>query len=317
MNINRIISAVAAILAVSCQNGSRQDRSEGYSMPEHIPVIEGIGRVIPAGGILSLSSESEGRLTAVHITEGEKVTRGQPLMTIDPSGAELSLLMAENKVRTQLARIREAETAITRAEIEYRSAEEKRKTAENLQAGGAETIQHVRDAAKECSLKQASLEECRCRLSTAKAVLAEYENEVSAAKDDLDRHTVKAPSDGMVLEILVCGDANVRPHTDLMRFAADGPLVIEAEIDEIFADSIRNGQTADICSIGYGEKIGSGKICRTSGYLTAKSIFSGSTDERQDRQMRKITIMLDKPEKTPLLGSKVTCRINIKPGDSE
>ncbi len=87
-------------------------------------------------------------------------------------------------------------------------------------------------------------------------------------------------------------------------------IIIEAEVDELFADSVKIGQTVDINFVGKPTVIGKGKIVYVSPTLMNKSILFETANEAEDRRVRRIRI---EPKKNPslLINSKVECKVKL------
>jgi len=50
-------------------------------------VARGQGKIVPAGRVQTVQPRSDGKITAIHVTEGEAVQRGQPLVELDGTSA--------------------------------------------------------------------------------------------------------------------------------------------------------------------------------------------------------------------------------------
>ena len=87
--------------------------------------------------------------------------------------------------------------------------------------------------------------------------------------------------------------------------------LIEAEVDELFADSVQVGQIVEMNMVGKTAVISKGKIIYVSPTLVNKSILFETANEAEDRRVRRIKIEPDNSSNL-LINAKVECRIKIK-----
>ncbi|MGN0032274.1 MAG: efflux RND transporter periplasmic adaptor subunit [Candidatus Limimorpha sp.] len=119
---------------------------------------------------VEIRPQVSGQITAVHVTEGEKVCEGQPLFTIDQVPYKAALETAKANVESAIAEVEAAEL-----------------TAESKQALFAEEVISEYDL----NTAMISLKNAKARLSQAKAQLTNAENNLSYT-------IIRSPSDGVV-----------------------------------------------------------------------------------------------------------------------
>jgi hypothetical protein len=96
----------------------------------------------------------------------------------------------------------------------------------------------------------------------------------------------------------------------MSEFAPVGPVMAITEIDELFADKVKEGQIAEIRLQGDTVIIGSGKVILAAPYLRKKSLFSDKADNLEDRRVREVRVQLDSSTRI-LIGSRVECIIKF------
>ena len=147
-------------------------------------------------------------------------------------------------------------------------------------------------------------------MKTSESKLDELRKEEHLAKAELDHKTLKAPVDGIILNMKVTTGSSLSPLAEYCDFAPDGKLIARCEIDEMFADYIKKGQTAKITLVGSNDIIATGKVIRAAPSLKRKSLFSELPGDKEDRRVREIWIILD--EDTDLLYNlQVECIISV------
>ena len=263
--------------------------------------------------IIEVLAEVTGKVSSTERKTGSKVKKDEILMTLDASDAIQDVTSAKNRFLTQQARVKEAKTLFLKSELEYENVRNEAEKARRLFEKGAEIENNVISLENDCQIKKISMEEKENALSTARYLLSEYGDELKTARLKLEKYTITAPADGKILEMKTRTGDMLRTYDIVAVLAPDEPMVVLAEMDEIFASMLEIGQKATIFPLGYHNEIATGRVYELSDMLTEKSIFSGSNSERQDRRMRKVWIMLDDQKDTPLIGKKVTCRIDLKP----
>ncbi|MDH0865360.1 HlyD family efflux transporter periplasmic adaptor subunit, partial [Mitsuaria sp. GD03876] len=188
------------------------------------------GRVDVEGGLLRLSPATSGVAQQVLVAEGQRIKRGQTLLTLDGRLADADVQAAEAEQRAAQVRLqvlRERLPALRGA------AERLRKAA---QAGATQGVladeaqQKVEQAQSEAAIAEADL-------GTAKARLAQ----ATARRDQL---VLRAPEDGVVLQVAAHAGAHVPSETAALVVMPARKLIVRAEVNESFLSSIRPGMRA-------------------------------------------------------------------------
>lgn len=294
--------------------GSKQTAEEehqSYELPEAVQLIRANGKVIPESGLLELSAEAAGRVEKICVRSGDKVAQGDTLIILDAEMARLSLQQKQNQLKAQQNSIAVAELNVEKSKIALEQAERDHAIAKRLFEKGAETKNALQRKADEWAQKKADYEASLKNFDLAKANAVELRDNLGMAHKQVADAYVRAPNDGEVLDIEVEQGASVQPYEKLLSFALDEPLIVEAEVDELYANKLAVGQAVRVHLIGYPDVIAEGEIYLMSNFLSDKSIFSGENSEKQDRQMRKIKIRITKEQSTLLIGTKVSCDIRL------
>jgi multidrug efflux system membrane fusion protein len=174
------VVAVSLIILVGCAKPPAPAReaaptpvSVATATTKTVPVqIRTIGSVKPLATV-SIRPQVGGQLTGVHFKEGESVTKGQKLFTIDPRPYEAAVRLAE-------ATQSKSETALKGAQ----------RTFDRLQTarGGAAGVE---------------LDAARTAVEGAQATVEVDKSAVDTAKLQLGYTTISSPLDGRVGELLV------------------------------------------------------------------------------------------------------------------
>lgn len=158
---------------------------------------EAVADLPPAAGLVAsgyvvarrkatVAAEITGKIVDLAVEEGMAVERGQELARLDSSLAEADLASAKAKVLA-------AKAAIESAAADFKDAERILERTRNLQA---------RDFASQADLtrNEARALVLRAQRSKAEADLAQAESEVGRQEQTIDKHHIRAPFSGVVVE---------------------------------------------------------------------------------------------------------------------
>lgn len=154
--------------------------------------ISGAGIVEASTRNVSIGSHVAGIVQRVHVRVGQRVKAGDPLFTLD-----------ERATRAELA-VREAKVA--EAEAQLNDAQALLQIAENVEDERAISVEDMKR-------RRYAVETAEARLGSAKA-------ELQAVRVALDLLTVRAPTDGDVLQV------NVRPGEYAPAGTSGDPLIL-------------------------------------------------------------------------------------------
>jgi HlyD family secretion protein len=167
--------------------------------PEPLPegFVYGSGHI--EGTELRVASEVSGRVVEQRMQEGEAVSAGAALVTIDPSVSRDQLSAVEG----ELAALRESRAALA-AQIEtwghhVQTAQAQVVRLERLaqtQLASEQSLDSARDAARQGG---GEVRRLQAQSESLDRQIASAESRVSLARTQLDRTTVYAPQDGTVL----------------------------------------------------------------------------------------------------------------------
>lgn len=260
-----LLSAICAAALFAAWLPSHRGRTEAVGAAAAEPARESVvalARLEPASHVVRLGAPIEDVVAEIHVREGERVQRGQLLLSFESAAAREAELEAARLARervellpfdieAQRARVRsgEAERAHAVAEVERQR---------GLSVQGFMTGQEFRDAELRARMTAESLAEARAELARLESSLElerrSAENAVKRAEVLLAQTRIYAPIDAEVLKL------SVRPG----ERAGGQPLVHLGEtrqmmaVAEVHANDIRHvavGQRALFTSAALPEGI--------------------------------------------------------------
>ncbi len=238
---------------------------EPLSEPARKPHARGIG----ASGILEALRENTaigapiaGLIRSVQVSTWDKVKAGDPLFQLDDRELQAQLRVQEAEVRTQEAQLRKAHRAHERTAT--------------LRGTGAVSEDEADARDDEWALQKARLESAQASVSQTKVLL--------------DRLIIRAPIDGVILQV------NIRTGEYLAPTAVSPPVLlgsideiqVRADVDEQVAPRVRPGAPATGYLKGDTTNPIALEFVRIEPYITPKVSLTGSSSERVDTRVLQV-----------------------------
>lgn len=293
--------------------------------------VTALGRVIPGRAITSIGAPPGARLLKVQVAEGNKVSAGEILATLDSHPVREAEVGA-SKVALEEAHERlVAETAYGEALVEQNraavhllqlSGEHERKELKrisSLASNLAATEKRLDDQRFLVERTEAELERANAELRAAEASLARArsmvavrtaEARVKSAEAELELSIVRAPLAGEILKVLTYPGERVS-DAPILQMGDTSDMHVVAEVRESDVGRVRVGQRATITSPALAEQLG-GKVEEIGLLIFKNSVLD--PDPRGDRDSRivEVRVKLDKPERVARLTRlEVYTRIEI------
>lgn len=201
---------------------------------------------------VQLVSEVIGKAIRVHVIEGDKVSAGDPLITLDPKSYQAQVDQAD-------ARVRIAAIAIERQRLLVKTLAERFERQKSMYAKklvDEDSFQRIESELDLARVDQRSLEES---LSQAKAALEQ-------SAELLGKTKITSPIDGVVIQVdtkvgetVIAGTTNI-PGSIMMVIADPSETLTEVQVDEADIAQVRLNQKADVFTAAYPDTPLSGTI---------------------------------------------------------
>jgi HlyD family secretion protein len=294
-------------------------------------IVSGTGQIKPKTYV-NVGATAFGRITHLYVKEGEHVSKGQTIATVES-------VQPEANVAAQKATITAAKTDITayyaaektaEANVQHAAADLEQKKldwnrAQSLYKDGILSKQDY-DAKKAAydldvaSLAQAvaGLNQAKANTASAHGHLATQQATLRYNEDALNKTVSIAPFDGIVTnlpvregETVVVGIQNAEGST-LMTLADMSVITAEVKVDETDIVNVKIGQPADVTVDalpgkvfkGHVTLVGDQALLRSTGVATSQS--TSGTEEAKDF---KVVVTLDTPTEELRPGLSTTAKI--------
>jgi HlyD family secretion protein len=192
---------------------------------------------------VQLGSEVIARVTAVHVEEGDRVTIGQQLISLETENLDAQLEQADAQVRMR-------EIAIQRQQLMVQNLERRLRNQRELLERNLVDEDTVENLQIEASMAAVDLDSARESLAQSRALRLQ-------SVDLLSKTTISSPINGIVIQVdvkagetVIAGTTNL-PGSTLMVVADTSEMLAEVRVDEADIAQIREGQRADIYAAAF------------------------------------------------------------------
>lgn len=302
------------------------------SAREVSPRLVCFGRVDLEHGVTSLAPLSPGRVKSVTVREGDSVAAGAVLIQLEDDqarsrvaeakaaveSAELQLTQASKAPEQHKGRIAQQQDAVDAAKARLQSArlhldrqKHQSKSITNdddiavseQQVRELDALKRVEEQRLADLRKQDPLDEAR-RAEKQVAVMKAKLHQAQLALGDC---ALKAPRAGTVLRILVGPGDVFGPQSKqaAVLFAAAGPQVVRAEVEQEFIGRVAVGQAVTIEDEANAEGSWRGKVARIANWFTQRRTIMQNPNEFNDVPTVECLVTLDDGQPVLRIGQRV------------
>jgi HlyD family secretion protein len=264
--MSRGVCALAALLVVAA-SGCDDEAGAASSGPAGVPVR--VLEVAPRDLVrtytelatlvtplfVDVATEVAGRIEALPVDEGAHVQRGDVVVRLDTvvpqaqvreararlAQAEAGRGQAAARVASSEAAVREAEAALSLAGDAFARKEQLRRERATAEATYLEARDQLAVAEARLEVARAELESARASASAQAAAVDVARATLEVAEGMLDKHTVVAPQDGVVVSRGPDVGAMAQPGEVLLRLELLDPLRAEVHLPERLARFVTRG----------------------------------------------------------------------------
>lgn len=317
-------------------------KAQANNQVPRAPVVVGLGKLLPSGDVVTIAppfGAGDARIATVDVGEGDRITRGALLATLDnkhaieaaAASARATLAAREAALAQTRATVRasrdEARAALERAEATALNAARDLERSEKLMKGGYTT-----EAAY--LQKKTAREETMREVQRAKATLSRWEatdpnqqpdvllaaRNVDAAKadlaraeGDLDKAVVKSPVDGTVLTIHI--RAGEKPAAQgIMNVGNIDKMTAEIEIYQTQIGQVAIGDTVTLSAEALAQPL-TGTVRRLGLEVGRQVLTEANPAANTDARVVKVYADLDAASSERAkryTNLQVTARITVK-----
>jgi multidrug efflux system membrane fusion protein len=201
---------ISALLA-ACSSGTKGEQSSqktvsvtvGSVIQKDVPLqLRAIGTV-EAYSMVTIKSQVGGELNRVYFTEGQDVTKGDLLFTIDPRPYEAALKEAEAKLEKDLAQVKQAKANLARDTALAENARVELRRYESLIEKGVVARQQYDKFRTDAEALDATVRADRAAVENAEATVLADKAAAENTKVQLSYCFIRSPIDGRTGSLIV------------------------------------------------------------------------------------------------------------------
>jgi multidrug resistance efflux pump len=273
--------------------------------------VVGVGKVEPEKEIISLAAASGGIVKEIYRNDGDSIKEDEPLVRLDDDLELIRVSQLRSQYNSQKSQEDIDELNLRESEARLANKKKLLESVRVLALKGAETKQNLDDLETEVTTLSLTVEKDRSMVKLSASRLMELAAQVRYAEAEAANKILRSPYDGVLLEMQIEKGSAVNQFEKFAEVAPAGPTIVRTEVDELFAGRLSKGLDADIRFVGSDSVVAKGKVIFLSTYLKKKSLFSGESNEQEDRLVREVRIKLE-GETGLILNSKVESVIKLK-----
>lgn len=249
----------AAVLGVIYAASRRTDTLEVRAILVAKGKVERTVSSTKAGAIRSrrvsdVTVETAGTIVAVHVREGQAVSAGDPLISIDRREADAALAGAE-------AELKVLEALVLEAAAGRREAARNLDRVQGLHAAGVATEAERDEARLKADATLAAHAAAEARVETQEVAVAR-------ARIAVEKCGLRAPFAGVVADLFVELGEWAVPGKLGLRLFDPGRLYIRAELDEVDIGPVREGLPARVTLDPYRDRRLTGRVSRVAPFVS-------------------------------------------------
>ena len=214
-------------------------------------LVSASGKIQPKT-LVNISADTMGRVTGLAVNEGDRVTKGQFLLEIDPRNLRTRVESGEASLQASISQLQQQRLSLENAKLSLKLAQDNLTRQRELWKGGLTTREALERSENEFNAQQASLRALEQNLKTQELRIAQERAGLSSAQYDLSRVRIESPINGIVTrrnieegETAVTGTMN-NPGTVLLTIADMSVIEAEVEVDETDIPNVQLGQIAKV-----------------------------------------------------------------------
>jgi HlyD family secretion protein len=309
-----VTSCFAFLYACSSsdKNTTQKDGVDSTQLftPDKAVEVIGTGKIEPENGIISLASGASGIVVKQFKFRGDSVQKGEAIFQLDEVLEQSRYEQLSSQLPAQRSEIEIASEAARQVEVTVQYNKQQLETAKNLLSKGAETRQNVEDLEQTLKKSEIELANKKTEIKQARQRLVEIEKQNQVSKKEKGQKLLLAPEDGFILDLFPTVGTAIKQYDSYADFAGKGPIIVRAEVDELFANKIKVGQKTTIRLVGGTDTLTTGTVQFVSPYLKKKSLFQEQASDLEDRRVREIRVSVEQNDRL-LLNTKVECIISL------
>jgi HlyD family secretion protein len=214
------------LIASSCGNG--KNKSDAYGNFEAVEI--------------QVSSEVQGKITDLKIEEGQKVSKGQIVLTIDTVQLYLKKMQLIAQLNSSGSRLLQVQSQIAVQDEQKKSLDREQNRLEKLVSANAAPTKQLDDINSELDVLKSQIASTKIQNQTISFDVKAIQFQIAQIEDQLNKSNIINPIDGTVLEKYIESGEIVTPGKVLYKIADLSVLRLRVYISGDQLGNIKIGQ---------------------------------------------------------------------------
>ncbi len=275
-------------------------------------IVSASGTIQPKR-LVNISADTSGRVVDLAVDEGDRVTKGQFLLQIDPRSLKTRVDSGTASLQEAEASLAQMRQSVQTARVQLEQVQLNLKRQQDLWKQQLATREALDKAQNDVAVAQSTLEERQKQVDAQASRIDQQRASLESARYDLSKVTITSPIDGIVTrrniqegETAVIGTMN-NAGTVLLTLADMSVIQAEVQVDETNIPSVAIGQHAKITIDALPDDVFRGHVTEIGNSpIEATGTAAGTSTQATNF---KVVVVLD--DKVPDVRPGFTCAADI------
>ena len=266
-----IIAGVLIVLGIIGKMAGWFGKKPGVEVAIEKAALRDITEMVSANGKIQpevevkISADVSGEIVELHVKEGQKVQKGQHLLTINPDLIQSAADRVAAALNQSKANLANAKARESQAKANFVNAEQSFNRNKKLRDQQAISAAEYDAAVAQFEGAKGELEAAKQSVLAAEFAVNSAQASLKEANDNLNRTRVYAPTDGTISKLnvelgeRVVGTAQMS-GTELLRIANLSEMEVSVDVNENDIVRIQLNDTANVEVDAYGDRIFKGIV---------------------------------------------------------
>lgn len=323
MNRKRIIIGLLVVVLLAAAGGGvyYYRRSPGPTVTVETVRTRDLEAVVSASGkiqpkrLVNISADTSGRVVDLAVNEGDRVTKGQFLLQIDPKSLRTRVDSGAASLQAAESSLDQQRQSVETARVQLDQAQKTLARQRDLWNQQLTTRESLEKAENDVRAAESSLREREKQVNAQAARIGQERATLESARYDLSKVRIESPIDGIVTrrniqegETAVIGTMN-NAGTVLLTLADMSVIQAEVEVDETNIPNVTIGQPAKITIDALPDRTFKGHVSEIGNSPIQSGTGTAPTQPTTQATNFKVVVMLDEP--IPDVRPGFTCTADI------
>jgi HlyD family secretion protein len=279
-------------------------------------IVSASGKIQPKR-LVNISADTSGRVVDLAVNEGDRVTRGQFLLQIDPKSLRTRVEGGAASVQAAESSLQQMRQSVETSRVQLDQAKKNLARQRDLWSQQLTTRESLEKAENDVEAAESTLHEREQQVGGQAARINQERASLDSARYDLSKVRIESPIDGIVTrrniqegETAVIGTMN-NAGTVLLTLADMSVIQAEVEVDETNIPNISIGQIAKISIDALPDRTFKGHVTEIGNSPIQNTTSGGSTQTQTTPQATNFKVVVVLDEAIPEVRPGFTCTADV------